>query len=106
MVTVNFVAVDGTRRALQAATGETVMEVALANNIAQILADCGGAMSCATCHVHVAPDWLAVTGSAAGDEVDMLEMAIDPDETSRLSCQIRLTEAMDGLIINLPARQF
>ena len=106
MVAVTFVAPGGATRQVDAAVGESVMEVALANDIPQIVADCGGAMSCATCHVHVAPDWLSVTGAADGDEAAMLEMAIDPDETSRLSCQIRLTEAMDGVVINLPARQF
>lgn len=106
MVAVTFVAPDGSTRALEGVAGETVMELAMANDIPQVLADCGGAMSCATCHVYVAPDWLRVTGGAEGDEVDMLEMALDPNETSRLSCQIRLTDAMDGLVINLPARQF
>lgn len=106
MVSMTFVAPDGSRRVFEGAVGETVMQVGLAHDVAQIVADCGGSMSCATCHVHVAPEWLQVTGAAEGDEVAMLEMAIDPDETSRLSCQIRLTEAMNGLVINLPARQF
>lgn len=106
MVSVTFVAPDGSRRDIEGQIDESVMEIALAADIPQIVADCGGAMSCATCHIHIAPNWLAVTGAAEGDEVAMLEMAIDPDETSRLSCQVRLTDAMDGLVVNLPTRQF
>jgi len=105
MVNIVFVQANGNRRELMAETGDSVMTVALNNDVRQILADCGGAMSCATCHVHIAREWLDRVGAADADEQAMLEMAIDPDETSRLSCQVVLTEELDGLVINLPASQ-
>ncbi len=103
---ITFVTAQGDRQDLAASSGETVMQVALNADIRQILADCGGAMSCATCHVHVAAEWVDKVGPASAEEEAMLEMAVDPDETSRLSCQIVLRDDLDGLIINLPKSQF
>lgn len=100
-----FLDPDGTRHEVEGEVGLSVMEVAKRHGIAGIEADCGGACACATCHVHVAPDWFAATGAAVGDEAEMLEFAVDPDETSRLSCQIRLTDALDGLSIHIPLSQ-
>jgi 2Fe-2S ferredoxin len=105
-VKITFVTAQGDRQDLAGSSGETVMQVALNADIRQILADCGGAMSCATCHVHVAPEWVDKVGPASAEEEAMLEMAVDPDETSRLSCQIVLRDDLDGLIINLPKSQF
>jgi len=105
MVDMTFVSHKGSRQAVSAPAGSSVMQAALDNGINGILADCGGALSCATCHVHVAPDWFERTGIPSQAEVDMLEMAVDPDDTSRLSCQIVLTEALDGLEVTLPASQ-
>jgi 2Fe-2S ferredoxin len=106
MVNVTFVHATGRETTVDGAIGKSVMRLATENGIAGILADCGGVMSCATCHVHVRPEWLERTGAAAGTELEMLEMAVDPDDTSRLSCQIRLSEALDGLIVDIPASQF
>ena len=105
MVKVTFSKPGRDDRAIEGAEGETLMQAALANDINEILADCGGALSCATCHVHVAPEWMDRLAPPAADEVAMLEMAVDPDETSRLSCQIMLTSALDGLRIRLPLSQ-
>ena len=85
--------------------GSSLMETALANDIGEILADCGGALSCATCHVYVAEEWHDRVGGADDEEQAMLEMAVDPDERSRLSCQIRLSADLDGVEIILPKSQ-
>lgn len=105
-VKVSFRNVRGGETTVEAQVGDTVMQVAIANNIPEILADCGGALSCATCHIHIAPGWFARTGAPSEDEKSMLELTVDPDETSRLSCQIVLTPELDGLAVNLPASQF
>src|SRR5215210_1986389 len=101
MVSITFIAQDGSERSLEGEIGMSVMEVALRNGIDAIVAECGGARACATCHVHVEPEWLTRTGVAQGDEAEMLEFAIDPRPDSRLSCQIRLTQALDGLRVRL-----
>lgn len=105
MVNIVFMTVDGKRTDVSADAGDNVMQAALNADIRQILADCGGSMSCATCHVHVAPEWIDKTGRPGAEEEAMLEMAVDPDENSRLSCQIVMTEDLDGLVINLPRSQ-
>lgn len=105
MVKVKFVTVAGTEREVEANVGENLMQIGLNNDISQILADCGGAMSCATCHVHIAPEWIDAVGRASEEEQAMLEMAIDPDECSRLSCQVVVSPELDGLVVNLPASQ-
>lgn len=92
-------------RIVAAEEGASVMEAAIKNDIGEILGDCGGALSCATCHVHVAQAWMDRVGAPSEEEAVMLEMAIDPDETSRLSCQIRLTPELDGLELILPKSQ-
>ncbi|RUO79528.1 2Fe-2S iron-sulfur cluster-binding protein [Pseudidiomarina taiwanensis] len=86
--------------------GENLMQAAVDNMIDGILGECGGVMSCATCHCYVDPAWVDKLPAAAEFEEDMLDMAIDPQENSRLSCQIEMTEALDGIVIHLPARQF
>jgi len=105
MPTVTFIDSDGTRRDYQGENGMSVMEVATHNGVDGIEADCGGACACATCHVYVDPAWFEKTGIAKGDEAEMLEFAIDPEATSRLSCQIRLTDELDGLVVRLPRSQ-
>jgi 2Fe-2S ferredoxin len=105
MPKVTYIDPDGTRHMLEGEEGMSVMEVAVRNGLFGIEADCGGACACATCHVYVDEAWTAQTGSAAGDEVDMLEFAIDPESGSRLSCQIRLTSALDGLVVRIPVSQ-
>ena len=105
MVNLTFESHTGERRTVAATAQDSVMQAALDNGINGILADCGGALSCATCHVHIAPEWMEQVGPPSDTEATMLEMAIEPDETSRLSCQIVVTEALDGLRIILPASQ-
>lgn len=106
MPQVTFIDARGGENVVAIAVGDTVMQGARDHGIDGILADCGGACSCATCHVHVDPAWRVRLAPMADDEESMLEMAIDPDENSRLSCQIVVTDDLDGLIVTLPARQF
>jgi 2Fe-2S ferredoxin len=105
MVDIVFVTHGGERRTVSALAGQSVMQAALDHGVSGILADCGGAMSCATCHVHIPPAWQELVGKASPAEVELLEMAIDPDETSRLSCQITIAAGFEGLEVNLPASQ-
>jgi 2Fe-2S ferredoxin len=102
---INFIEADGAAHAVQGELGESVMEAARRNNIDAILADCGGSMSCATCHVHIDPAWWDRVGPPREAEEIMLELAIDPDETSRLSCQIEVRAELDGVVIHLPRSQ-
>ena len=105
MVNLTFVAHDGSERAVEAAPGTSVMAAAIANDIPGIDADCGGSCACATCHVYVADEWAAQVGGPNPDEAEMLTLASDVRPTSRLSCQIRLSEALDGLVIETPENQ-
>jgi 2Fe-2S ferredoxin len=105
MVKVTFSKAGKDDRLVEATEGDTLMQAALSNGIDEILADCGGALSCATCHVHIAPDWMDRVGAPGDEETAMLEMAVDPDETSRLSCQIKISAELDGLEIVLPKSQ-
>ncbi len=105
MVKVVFVNSNGERREIAAEPGMTVMETAVKNGIDQIVGECGGACACATCHVYVAPEWLDKLPAASPMESDMLDFAVDPRPNSRLSCQITLTDALDGLVIVTPERQ-
>jgi 2Fe-2S ferredoxin len=83
----------------------SVMDGAISNNIPGIEAECGGACSCATCHVYVDPAWVEATGSAQPVEAGMIESAMDLQETSRLSCQIEVSDELDGLIVRMPELQ-
>ena len=81
------------------------MDGAISNNIPGIEAECGGACSCATCHIYVDPAWVEATGSAQPVEAGMIESAMDLQETSRLSCQIEVSDELDGLIVRMPELQ-
>lgn len=105
MVRVNFVQADGSEHALDLSEGTSVMEGAVKGGIDGIDADCGGAVSCATCHVHVPAEWYARLAPPSHDESDMLGFAVEADETSRLSCQIVLSPELDGLVVQIPATQ-
>ncbi|ATE63649.1 2Fe-2S iron-sulfur cluster-binding protein [Rhizorhabdus dicambivorans] len=105
MVKVRFLRPDGSEEACDVAAGLTVMEAALNNGVDEIIADCGGALSCATCHVYVDEAWMGRAGAPSEAEEEMLEFALDRRPTSRLSCQIKLVEGLDGLSITLPERQ-
>jgi len=82
------------------------MEVAKANGIPGIDADCGGACSCATCHVYVDANWIDKVGTPSENEAELLELVVNPDDTSRLSCQIVISDDLDGLIVRIPESQY
>ena len=105
MAKITYIAADGTRYEVEAENGSTVMENAIRNAIPGILAECGGACACATCHVYVDEAWAAKTGSPSPMEEDMLDFAFDVRPTSRLSCQIKVSDELDGLIVTVPERQ-
>ena len=105
MAKITYIEFDGTPHEVEVASGMSVMEGAIDNNIPGIEAECGGACSCATCHVYVDPAWVEATGTAAHIEQDMLECAMDLEDTSRLSCQIKVTDELDGRIVRMPELQ-
>jgi 2Fe-2S ferredoxin len=105
MTKVTFNDASGASRTVEAQIGSTVMETALRNSVPGIEAECGGACACATCHVYVAPQWTEAVGKPSQMEEDMLDFAADVRPNSRLSCQIKVTEALDGLVVTTPARQ-
>ena len=105
MTHITFVAFDGTRFELEAENGSTVMENAIRNGVPGIEAECGGACACATCHVYVDEAFSDVVGSPEAMEEDMLDFAYDVRPNSRLSCQIKVTDALDGLVVRTPERQ-
>ncbi len=106
MAKITFIQPDGTSQTIDAEPGVTVMEAAKLNNIPGIEAECGGACACATCHVYVDEAWRAKTGTPASTEEDMLDFAFDVRPESRLSCQIKVTAVLDGLVLRVPAKQF
>lgn len=105
MVTLIFKQPDGTENIVDIAEGLSVMEAAIKHNINGIEADCGGGCSCATCHVYIDTSYQSTTGTASSAEEDMLDFAFDVRPESRLSCQIRVTSAMNNLVIHIPEKQ-
>ena len=105
MAKITFIDSDGTSRIVDAEIGATVMETAIKNGVPGIEAECGGACACATCHVYVDEHWRAKTGEASPMEADMLDFGFDVRSESRLSCQIKVSEELDGLVVRTPARQ-
>ena len=105
MAKITFIQYDGTEHVHDGKTGLSVMEVAVKNNVPGIDADCGGACACATCHVYVDDAWLARTGDKSAMEESMLDFAEVVEPNSRLSCQIKVADALDGLVVRLPERQ-
>lgn len=105
MPKVVFVQPDGTARSVDAPVGITLMEAARRHGVIGILAQCGGACACATCHVYVDPQWTARIGTPEDMEAGMLETAFEPRANSRLSCQVHLTEGLDGLAVTVPGKQ-
>jgi 2Fe-2S ferredoxin len=107
MITIHFVSADQHTRALHCAPGQSLMKAAVDAGIDQIAADCGGTLTCATCHVYVDEAWTARLPAPVADETDMLDFAAAPVKpNSRLSCQIALTPELDGLVVHLPATQY
>ena len=96
---------SGNSKTLEVEKGLTVMEGAIQNNIPGIDADCGGGMACATCHVYVEEKWLSKLPKAEEGEIDMIDMAFEPKKNSRLSCQLIVTDEMDGLEVTTPEKQ-
>ena len=105
MPKITFIEHDGTQHTVDAEIGSTVMETALKNDISSVVAECGGGCTCATCLVHVDEAWFEVVGKASEDEEYMIDSAFEVKPTSRLSCQIQVTEKLDGLIVRTPAYQ-
>jgi len=95
----------GNSKTLDIKNGLSVMEGAIQNDVPGIDADCGGGMACATCHVYVEEKWLDKLLKAEESEVDMIDMAFEPKKNSRLSCQITVTDELDGLIVTTPEKQ-
>ena len=106
MVKITFVQPDGSQQVVDATPGVTVMEAAKLSLIPGIEAECGGACACATCHVYVDSEWVEKTGQPSPMEEDMLDFAFDVREESRLSCQIKVSEDLDGLVVRVPEKQF
>lgn len=105
MPKVTFIEHNGTRHELDAATGLSLMEVAITNSVPGIDADCGGACACATCHVYINGDWKDRLGEKGDMEASMLDFAEGVRDTSRLACQIPVTDELDGLVAELPESQ-
>lgn len=105
MPNITFIDPDGTSHTVDGELGSTVMETAIKNNIAGIEAECGGACACATCHVYVDDAWREIVGGPSPMEEDMLDFGYDVKPSSRLSCQIKVTPELEGLIVRVPERQ-
>lgn len=106
MAHIKFIAADGTETGIDAENDISLMTAAINNGIPGIVAECGGACSCATCHVIVDPEWYDKLPPAQNIEKDMIEFVAEPHKTSRLSCQINVTDELDGLVVRVPESQF
>ena len=105
MARITYILHDGTEHVVEAEPGMTVMEAAVKNSIPGIAAECGGACACATCHVYVDEAWREKVGAPTPMEEDMLDFGFDVRPNSRLSCQIKVSDDLDGLIVSVPERQ-
>ena len=105
MAKINYITHDKKNHTIEVQNGLTVMEGAVQNDIPGIDADCGGGMACATCHVYVTEDWFDKLPKKEDGEEDMLDMAYEPKKNSRLSCQIVVSDELDGLKVNIPSKQ-
>ena len=105
MPKITYISEDNKTNTVEVQNGLTVMEGAIQNDIPGIDADCGGGMSCATCHVYVDENWLDKLPQKEDGEEDMLDMAFEPKKNSRLSCQLVITDELDGLTVSLPTKQ-
>ena len=105
MPKINYITHDNQNYTIEVANGLTVMEGAVQNDVPGIDADCGGGMACATCHVYVKEDWFSKLPQKDDGEEDMLDMAFEPKKNSRLSCQIVVSDELDGLEVSIPSKQ-
>jgi 2Fe-2S ferredoxin len=105
MTKITYIAFDGTPFEVDAENGSTVMENAIKKGVPGLEAECGGACACATCHVYVDEEWTGVVGEPEPMEEDMLDFAFDVRPNSRLSCQIKVRDELDGLVVRVPERQ-
>ncbi len=105
MTTIKLIEFNGAEHVIDAENGKSLMQNALDNMVPGIDADCGGGCSCGTCHCFVDPQWLDVTGSPDPMEEAMLNMRPDREDNSRLSCQIEVSDAMEGMVVRLPEYQ-
>ncbi|WP_372893115.1 2Fe-2S iron-sulfur cluster-binding protein [Rhodosalinus sp.] len=106
MAKITYIEHNGTEHVVEVPNGLTVMEGARDNNIPGIEADCGGACACSTCHVYVHPDWVGKLPDKEDMEADMLDFAFQPDpDRSRLTCQLKVSDALDGLVVQMPEKQ-
>ena len=105
MPKITYIDYQGNSKTIDIENGLTVMEGAIQNDISGIDADCGGSMACATCHVYVEETWLDKLPKAEEAEVDMIDMAYEPKKNSRLSCQLIVSDELEGLTVTTPAQQ-
>ena len=105
MVKINYKDHQGNSKIIEVENGLSVMEGAIQNDIPGIDADCGGGMACATCHVYVNDEWFDKIPAKEDGEEDMLDMAFEPKKNSRLSCQLIVSNELDGLIVSIPSKQ-
>src|SRR5580658_1385531 len=105
MTKITFIDFEGTPRTVEGENGSTVMETAIKNGVPGIEAECGGACACSTCHVYVDEAWREKVGEPSPMEEDMLDFAFEVKPNSRLSCQIKVRDDLDGLVVTTPSRQ-
>ena len=105
MPKINYIIDKENTQTIEVATGLTVMEGAIQNDVPGIDADCGGGMACATCHVYIKEEWFDKLPKKEDGEEDMLDMAFEPNKFSRLSCQILISDELDGLTVSMPSKQ-
>ena len=105
MPKITYIEYNNKKHTIDIANGLSVMEGAIQNNIPGIDADCGGSMACATCHVYVDEKWFNKLPKKEEGEEDMLDMAYEPSKFSRLSCQLTVSDELEGLVVNLPEKQ-
>ena len=106
MAKIKYIEFNGNEHEIEVSNGLTVMEGAIKNKIPGIDADCGGACACATCHVYVDNNWIEKLSPKDDSEEDMLDFAFEVKSNSRLSCQITVSDELDGLVVNMPEKQF
>ena len=106
MPVITFIEHDSTKHEVEIQTGISLMEGAVNAGIEGIVAECGGSCSCATCHCYIQEDWMKQVGGPEPMEADMLDAVVDPKSNSRLSCQVTVSDDMEGLVVHVPESQF